>query len=221
MQCPCNVSRDPVCGNCGSTYSDDKTYIHLGSTNSNSKISEPIQLPELGAFPFSVGIKMKITRLYHKVTNGKAKRNGPRRATIYCCIIAICKKKQITFDPAQLQKQLDITKKEINKVMKELDPILGHFQVEITMADLLINILKSNNMQIVCLPELLEIHDKCSSKSLILNGSKSETLAAGLAFFYLQKNLPEFDKESYFKLSKVSRDTIVSLSDEFQRCLNP
>lgn len=224
MQCECNYDNESICSNCGSRTTitvEDKNYIQLGSGKISKSFAEHPCLGELIPFQFSDTIKMKITRLYYKVTDGKSKRNGPRRATIYACIIAVCKKKNIPFDTNTLQKQLDISKKEINKVMKDLDPVLGHYRVQVTISDILTNILKSCNMQTKCLPELLEIHDKCVAKSPLLNGSKPETLAAGLVFYYLRANLQEFQHEPYFNGSKVARDTIILVANEFQKCLTP
>jgi len=215
MECDCNSDRELICPHCG-LHSTSYIAAPVDQTVGKPTTREYGILAELNDFKFSEEIKFEISQIYQKATGGKSKKSGPRRAIIYCCIIYVCKERKIIFDTNEYQKKLDLKKKEINKAMKLLDPIFGHQQVEITINDILLTLIKIFNMQESCLPELLMIYNNCSMKSHFFNGAKSETLAAGIVYYYLNKYLDGFNPEAYFRQSTVSKESILLVHAEIK-----
>lgn len=217
MQCECNPDKMPICSICG-THSSmaGRTLVQLGSDRPE-KYKEVQILPELSDFQYTDEIKLKITHLYQKATNGKTKRNSPRRAIIFCCIISVCKDNRLIFDSTELKQKLDLKDKDINKIMKEIEPMIGHVNIQITMDDVIRSIMKTFDIQESCLADIISIYNHCKKVSQLFNSSKMETLAAGLVHYYLSTTLEEFNHDVYFEKSRVSKDTILLVSGEVEK----
>lgn len=221
MECECNFQQDDICPNCGQHASSGKRYIQLGRslTRSTSPKSPDAILPELSQLQLTDEIKIEISRLYAQVTVEKSRRNGPRKAIIYCCIIAVCKEHNLTFDSKSVQIAFDITQKQINSAMKHLGTKLNFRQLDVNIEDLLLAQMKLLNIQSGCLADIVEIYKMCLQHSPVFNSSKADTLAAGLLFYYLQKNLEGFNADAYFGLSKISKDSILLITSEIAKIL--
>lgn len=218
MSCDCNPDYQAICPNCG-MHSDRQ----LLSATATEKFKEIHILPDLLLFPYTDEIKLEISQLYSKATGGKTKRNAPRRATIYCCIVAISKQRGIIFDSDELREKLDLKEKDINKIAKEIEPTIrnytSHSNLQVTMEDVLKTIIKTFDLNEKLLPDLINIHERCSRVSKLFISSRTETLAAGITYYYLNLTCPSFDQDRYFQQSKISRDTILAIDLEIRRII--
>jgi hypothetical protein len=216
--CDCNPDYHAICPNCG-LHSNRQLY----SVAASEKAKELHILPDLALFPYNDETKMEITQLYSKATGGKIKRNAPRRAIIYCCIVAISKQREIVFDADDLRTKLDLKEKDINKIMKEIEPVIknhtSHANLQVTIEDVLKTIIKTFDLNEAILPEMVAIHGRCSRVSKLFISSRVETLAAGIAYYYLNSISSSFDQDRYFQQSKISRDTILAIAAEIQRII--
>jgi len=216
LACDCNFRRDPVCLNCGLPQ-----YSELAARGSQSKTDEVSTLPELETFPYTNELKIDISRLYQQVTGGKTKRNAPRRAAIYCCIVIISKQQNLVFDSDELRGSLNLKERDINRAMKEIEPLVGVGQscIRVALEDIFKTIIKTYDLNEEILSELVAIYDRCSRVSKLFISSRLETLAAGIVFYYLSAASESFDQDRYFQHSRISRDTIVSTAAEITRIL--
>ena len=184
----------------------------LGEGRVQNKPKDIQLLPELTEIIVSDVVKMEASRLYVVATNGKIKRNTPRRAIIYCCLIIACRQYAVIFDKSSFQNVLNIKNRDINKAVKEVAPLIG--SIEITIDDLIRYTLIEFNVRESQLADILDIYNYCKDKSTVFNSSKIETLAAGLVFNYLVLNYNEFEPEQYFEKSKVSKDNIIAVHND-------
>jgi transcription initiation factor TFIIIB Brf1 subunit/transcription initiation factor TFIIB len=180
------------------------------------KSKDTVVLPELNQFNYPLEVKTEITVLYGKVSKGKIKRGSPRRGYIYCCIIAVCKQRNIALDKTKIQNLLDLKQHDINKAIKEVESAIGRI-ISLNIVDSIKSILNILGIKEDCLPEILEIYEKCRKLSSRFNSSRVETLANALVFFYLKNKLPDFNEDFYFEKSKISKDTIVDISEEIAK----
>lgn len=215
MDCGCNINSEEICPNCGSL----SNYVYVNNNYTNNTVKEVSILQELTTFKLSDNLKIDITSRYHEITAEKTKRNAPRRAMIYCCISEICKNKGIPFDKDEYRSVLNIKQRDINMALKDMKASVGVGNLSTSIRDVLKHLISSLNMKESCLGEIMEIHDKCKRNSPLFNSSKIETLAAGLVYYYLKTNLEDFNIESYFDNSKVSKDTILAVNDDIIKYL--
>lgn len=212
MNC-CNESDDHICQVCGN--------INENNVEDKRNLSVPLKeisvLSELDKIKITDEAKIAVTKLYQRATNGKIRRNAPRRATIYCCLIHVCKTNRIIFDPDEYRKLLNIKKKDINNIAKTITCNLPDINISVKIEDLLKCLMAEYNIKDDCFDDLMFIYDKCNKQSMIFNSSKMNTLAVGLIYYYLITYLEDFDKEEYFKESKVSKPTIIKVYDEIQK----
>jgi hypothetical protein len=207
MECDCNPNQLDICPNCGRHLNEFKLKDKLMLKSKDITI-----LPELIGFPYTDDFKLKITKLYSKVSAGKTRRNAPRRAIIYYCIVSQCKIAGIIFDSNNLKHKLNIKDKDINKITKEIEPIISDF--EITIDDLLNKIIKVFDINDKCLPEMIQIYKRCRRVSPLFNSAKMETLAYGIVYYYLTINLEEFMEDVYFTKAVISKDTILKVFND-------
>ena len=211
--CDCNHDLDQICPNCGSHNTQ------LAHAQKVEKGKETQILPELAKFAYTDDVKLEMSLLYQKATNNKTKRNAPRRAIIYCCVMSVCKDRGLVFDVDDLKLKLDIKDKHINKVMKEIETVIGHSNLQVTMDDLLRSIMRIFDLRDDCLADMSSIYNRCKRASNMFNSSKIETLAYGIVYYYLLSHFKDFNQALYFEKSKVSRDTVLNISAEIQRVL--
>jgi len=218
VNCSCNPERMHICPNCGAyNFSNSANYIQLGTDNFQEKQKDVVVLSELSEFRYTDEVKIAMTLLYHKATQRKTKRNAPRRAIIFCCIVIICKERSLVFNPDEIQLALDLKTKDINKAIKDIEPIIGRINTSITIEDIIKAIMKTLNMRETCLDDIIAIYESCKKVSPLFNSSKIETLAYGLVYYYLVINLPEFNQDFYFEKSKIAKDTVLTISSEIQK----
>lgn len=219
MDCSCNLNEDAVCTTCGQ-HRDPSTYTQYEKVARAEKIKDATILAELSSFRFSDEIKLKITLLYQKATGGKTKRNTPRRAIIFCCIVSVCKDNGLTFDEAAMQKTLDIKVKDINKAIKDIEPNIKTKPIDIGIEDVIKRMIYDLNLRDECLRDILIILEKCKRDSMLFNSAKNETLAAGLMYYYLETNLNEFNRELFFEKVKISTSATHAVADEIKQLVS-
>ena len=159
-------------------------------------------------------IKIKVTQLYQKAVGGKTKRNATRRATIYYCLIAICKQEDEIFDRTEFQNTLNIKAKDINKAAKTIRENMKDLDISVSTRDIVRCLLRQFDMKNECIDDIMKLNDMCLKNSQLFNSSKTETIASSLVYYYLNIHLPEFDKDAYFRKSTVSKDTILKINVE-------
>lgn len=210
MSC-CSFSNKDICPICGKQLGSVFERTEIINNNHTKEVSI---LDELKEFRLSDSIKIDVTNLYQKLVDGKTKRNKPRRATIYHCLVSICKDNDIIFDRDEFRKMLNIQTRDINKASKTIKETCPNIDLSITIKDIIRGLLKQFDMKIEVLDEIMQTFSYCSQTSILFLSSKMETVASGLVFNYLNINLADFDQEKYFKNSKVSKDTILKVDEE-------
>jgi len=109
----------------------DDSHAINNYTNSNGtslgKTKDLAVLPEIIHFRLPDDAKSEISKLYTVVVEGKIKRNAPRRGIIYCCVVAICKKKDLVFDKTEIQNSLNLKLKDINKATKDVESKINRY----------------------------------------------------------------------------------------------
>jgi len=217
MEC-CFDSKEPICPVCGRV--SEENLISLGDNKNNTHAIKQISiLDELSGFKFTDDIKIKVTQLYQQAAGGKTKRNGPRRATIYHCLIAVCKQEGVVFNRSDFQSKLNIKTRDINKASKSVRENVKDIDISITTKDIVRCLLKEFDMKDECIDEIMKINNICAKSSPLFNSSKMETIAASLVYHYLNAHFSEFKKEEYFRKSSVSKDTILTINEEIIKYL--
>lgn len=168
-------------------------------------------LPELEQFQLNDNTKLKISDLFVKVCNGKVRRNAIRRGLIYCCIINVCKKEMLTIDDKQLMSRLSIKISDVNKAQVIMYSVLKEEAEEISVEDLIKTKLKILDYNPDIISDLLIIYKRGMQKMSKFNSSRDETVCEAVVYYYLKRNLDEFDETHYFSKSKVSKDTVLKL----------
>lgn len=216
MNCDCNSNISGECPHCGSLNYSNNIYNYKDDIQIRTR--DNITLPELETFNFPLEIKTEITSLYGKIAKGKIKRGAPRRGYIYCCIVGVCKQRGIAFDKTQIQNALDLKQHDINKAIKEVEILIGRM-ISLNIVDVLKSIITQLGVKDECLNEIVEIYEKCKKLSARFNSSRTETLANALVYYYLKRNLQDFNEDFFFEKSKISKETILDINLEIENSL--
>lgn len=218
MNCECNNAGSAICPNCGRYNNGPQhTFIHLGVDT--GKMGELQLLPELEDFKYSEEVKAEITMLFQEATRGSTKRNKPRRAIIFCCIVTVCKKHGVVFDQNSLKSKLEVSDRNINTAMKEVGNLIGKASSAITIEDVVRTIIRTFDLRIDLFDSIMAVYHNCKRVSVLFNSAKPETVATGLVYYYLMRHLQDFDQENYFNKSNVSKDTIILVYEDIKTTL--
>ena len=218
MECECNNTNSAICPNCGRhSVNVQHNYIHLGSDS--GKMFDFQILPELETFQYSETVKSEITLMFQEATKGVTRRNGPRRAIIFCCVVNVCKKHGVVFDQTELKNKLDITDRNINTAMKEVGAIIGKLSSAISIEDVVKMIMKTFDLRIELFEPIMAIYHTCKRVSVRFNSAKPETIGTGLVYYYLMKNYPEFKQDEFANQSNVAKETILAVYEEIKTIL--
>jgi transcription initiation factor TFIIIB Brf1 subunit/transcription initiation factor TFIIB len=162
--------------------------------------------------------------LYKQVTGGQIHRGNRRRGIIFACIrqAYIYYGKPQPFDT--LVVLFNIQRKAGLNGIKYINPhIPEDFKKQqsfITHEDLIRKIMNMFQAKPDQIKEVLELYPKIRDKSKMLNGSRASSLAAGLIYYWIDKNKKTITIKEFSSKVELSELTVKKIFNEITRVFN-
>jgi len=226
-----------LCLDCGQEISRDisyeKEWRYYGSDDTRRsndpnrchprKLEDKTIFKDLENLGFSDRIVNKANDVYVQITNGKIYRGKSRKSIISACVYHAFKMidKPISFD--SLNDIFQLERKNIQKGLKELSQKLPKaLQIKnksITPVHIIeetMTALKATKEQ---KEEVITIFEQIKNKSSMLNGSRPQSVASGLIYFYISNKCKDINPSDFLKNNKLSALTITKISKEVEKII--
>jgi transcription initiation factor TFIIIB Brf1 subunit/transcription initiation factor TFIIB len=230
-----NVSK--ICIDCGIviekdiSYEKEWRYYGMLDTKHNSdpnrcnirKTEDKSIFKDVDKLGFNDKIVIYANSLYEQVTNNKIFRGNIRKGIIFACIFQAYKYYDNPQSCEHLIEIFEINRKIALKGLKYVNLNISKnaqfngFQIQ--TEHLIKEIMVKFNANEKKIEEILEIYDLIKNKSLLLNRSRSQSVACGLVRYYIQKKNPEITMEYFRSKVNLSELTINKIVKEISRLL--
>jgi len=226
-----------ICTDCGIviekdiSYEKEWRYYGMLDTKHNSdpnrcnirKTEDKSIFKDVDKLGFSDKIVIYANSLYEQVTHHKIYRGNIRKGIIFACIFQAYKYYQNPQSCEHLIEIFEINRKIALKGLKYVNLNISKtsefsgFQIQ--TEHLIKEIMLKFNATEKKIQEILEIYDLIKNKSLLLNRSRSQSVACGLVRYYIQKKNPEISMDYFRSKVNLSELTINKIVKEITRIL--
>lgn len=226
-----------ICVDCGIviekdiSYEKEWRYYGMLDTKHNAdpnrcnirKTEDKSIFKDVDKLGFNDKIVIYANSLYEQVTNNKIFRGNIRKGIIFACIFQAYKFYDNPQSCEQLIEIFEINRKIALKGLKFVNLNISKnsqfngFQIQ--TEHLIREIMCKFNANEKKITEILEIYNLIKNKSLLLNRSRSQSVACGLVRYYIQKKNPEISMEYFRSKVNLSELTINKIVKEITRLL--
>jgi transcription initiation factor TFIIIB Brf1 subunit/transcription initiation factor TFIIB len=231
-------NNNKICTDCGIviekdiSYEKEWRYYGMLDTKHNSdpnrcnirKTEDRSIFKDVDKLGFNDKIVIYANTLYEQVTNNKIFRGNIRKGIIFACIFQAYKYYDNPQSCEHLIEIFEINRKIALKGLKFVNLNISKnnnqfngFQIQ--TEHLIKEIMTKFNANDQKIQEILEIYNLIKNKSLLLNRSRSQSVACGLVRYYIQKKNPEITMEYFRSKVNLSELTINKIVKEITRLL--
>ena len=162
--------------------------------------------------------------LYKTVTDGSIHRGNRRKGIIFACVrqayIYIGKPQELD----SLKDLFNIDRRAGLKGIKYINPHIPEKykkqQCFITYEDIIRHIMNKFEAKTAHIQEVLDLLPLVRDKSRTLNGSRASSLAAGLIYYWIEKNEKGINIKEFASKVNLSELTVKKIYNEINRVLN-
>ncbi len=238
-ECPCTDIIEEqgihVCRSCGKEINRRKGVKKWAGIECGKGISDPGRchmrkvdeksiFKDVERYGFSSNIVHTANDLYIKVTNNKIYRGDSRKGIIFSCIFHAFKTMGNPQSFESLQSIFNLDRKVILKGMKHVSlyaPKNSAFRSKyITPVDIIEEIMTKLDAGKEHKHAVVDLYNQIKDKSSMVNRSKPQSVAAGLVYYYIEKEGKNVSMETYTKLVELSELTITKLVKEIDKIVN-
>jgi transcription initiation factor TFIIIB Brf1 subunit/transcription initiation factor TFIIB len=172
---------------------------------------------------FKDAIVTRANEMYLQVTKDKIHRGNMRKAIIFACIFNAYK---VVGNPQSCEPLIEIFRIDRKSGLKGLKIVnLGitkdslFHNTHITPANLVDDIMNEFSASSDQKKEVVELYNLVKGKSAKINRSRPQSVAAGLAFFWICKNNKNITIKEFSKTVKLSELTVSKVTKEISAIL--
>lgn len=214
-----------ICLSCGEEVNDNVIKTHIDVTRCNvRRDSEKSIMNDIRYLNISSKVVQIANDLFIQMVNNNIRRGSARRSIIFACVFQAYK---ITGNPQNSNMLMDlfrINKKAAMKGMKYLNkhiPKTSEIRfVRITPLDNIKNIIRKFESTADQENEIISIFTKIQEKSSVLNRSRPLSVAAGVVYFWIEKNKPTITLDDFVRKVNMSAITVKKITKEIERIYN-
>jgi transcription initiation factor TFIIIB Brf1 subunit/transcription initiation factor TFIIB len=227
-----------LCTDCGEeileTISQDKEWRYYGQSDTKHT-SDPNRcqmrraeedkniFKDVEGMGFKDAIVTRANEMYLQVTKDKIHRGNMRKAIIFACIFNAYK---VVGNPQSCEPLIEIFRIDRKSGLKGLKIVnLGitkdslFHNTHITPANLVDDIMNEFSASSEQKKEVVELYNLVKGKSAKINRSRPQSVAAGLAFFWICKNNKNITIKEFSKTVKLSELTVSKVTKEISAIL--
>jgi len=166
---------------------------------------------------FDENIVELANKIYHQVTKDKIKRGKSRKSIVFACVFEAYKLKDNPQTYETIINSFNIPKKSglagINHVSLHISKELKSKTTYITPKHLIRNIIfKFKGATEEQYQEVARIYDKIQNKNTRINRARPQSVAAGIVFYWLEKNNKHISIKEFTKVVNLSELTIKNMA---------
>jgi transcription initiation factor TFIIIB Brf1 subunit/transcription initiation factor TFIIB len=227
-----------LCIDCGEEISEsisqDKEWRYYGQSDTKHS-SDPNRcqmrraeedkniFKDVEGMGFKDAIVTRANEMYLQVTKDKIHRGNMRKAIIFACIFNAYK---TAGNPQSCEPLIEIFSIDRKTGLKGLKIVnLGmskeslFHNTHITPANLVDDIMKEFRASSDQKKEVIELYNQIKGRSAKINRSRPQSVAAGLAFFWICKNNKNITLKEFSKTVRLSELTVSKVSKEISSIL--
>ena len=219
-----------LCMNCGTeikkdiTYDKDWRYYGKFDTKNSSdptrvhlrKEEDKNIYKDISKMNFNHKIITLANQIYKDITKGKIKRGKSRKSIIFACVYEAYVQSDDVQIPGNLIQVFNITRKEGLQGKKFLELRLPKKKMknyQITPVHLIKDILNKFEANESQVEEVICLYNMIKNRHTLLNRARPQSVAAGLTFYWFQKESIDMSIKEFSKKVNLSELTISKICD--------
>ena len=207
-------------------YGDgDKTKSYDPSRCQYRKIQDKGIKKELEKMGFSRDVIDKADYYYQKVTQGDIKRSALRKGIIFSCVLFAYKHYKMRITTDELDEIFKIGRKNMSKGLTYFKTNIPKNEIDYdnfdyaTAEHFIPKILEKWNVKEEHVNFVLNLYNKLSNKSHLINTSNPQSVSSGLVYYYLKKLELDITPSKFGKIVGLSEITINRITNEIEDIL--
>lgn len=211
-----------ICIDCGIEINNEIIKTHFDTTRCNiRKESEKNIYQDVRDMNIGDKIIKMANELFTEITSDNIRRGNARRSIVFACVFQAYKILGKPQNPESLIAQFHITKSAGMRGMKYLNKHVPKDSKIRTTHITPIDIIKDITEKFQSSPEqeksIVNIYERVQHKSSMLNRSRPLSIAAGVIFYWIEKNKSNISIDDFVKKVNMSAITIKKVAKEVKR----
>lgn len=193
------------------TYSETKTFMEPSRVQARKNDDKNIYR-DVENMGFSDRIINTANDIYQQVTKGQVKKGNSRKAIVFACIFQAYKLSGFPQSHEKLIQIFNLNKKIVLYGLKQValnipkDSVLH--TMYITPVHLVEDIMNKFQATVSQKSEVIEIYEKIKNKDTKLNRARPQSVAAGLAYYWIKSTSKNISLKEFMKKTELSELTI-------------
>lgn len=214
-----------VCIDCGIEISDELMKNHIDTNRCNiRKETEKNIYQDVKDMNISDKVIRVANELFTEITSDNIRRGNARRSIVFACVFQSYKILGKPQNPETLISLFHITKSAGMRGMKYLNKHVPKNSkirtTHITPIDIIKDIIEKFNSSAEQEKSIINIYERIHHKSSMLNRSRPLSIAAGVIFYWIEKNKSNVSLEDFVKKVNMSAITIKKVANEVKRIID-
>lgn len=211
-----------ICMDCGIEISDEILKTHMDTSRCNiRKETEKNIYQDVKDMNISDKVIRVANELFTEITSDNIRRGNARRSIVFACVFQAYKILGKPQNPETLISLFHITKSAGMRGMKYLNKHVPKNSkirtTHITPVDIIKDIIEKFHSSPEQEKAIISIYDKINHKSSMLNRSRPLSIAAGIIFYWIEKNKSNVSLDDFVKKVNMSAITIKKVAKEVKR----
>lgn len=213
-----------ICMDCGIEINDEILKTHMDTSRCNiRKESEKNIYQDVRDMGISDKVIRVANELFTEITSDNIRRGNARRSIVFACVFQAYKILGKPQNPETLIELFHITKSAGMRGMKYLNKHVPKNSkirtTHITPVDIIKDIIEKFQSSPEQERSIIGIYDKIQHKSSMLNRSRPLSIAAGVIFYWIEKNKSNVSIDDFVKKVNMSAITIRKVAKEVKRLI--
>lgn len=213
-----------TCIDCGIEINDEILKTHIDTSRCNvRRDTEKNIFQDVKDMNISDKVMRVANELFTEITSDNIRRGNARRSIVFACVFQAYKIMGKPQNPEALISLFHITKSAGMRGMKYLNKHVPKDSkirtTHITPVDIIKDIVEKFHSSPEQENSIINIYNKINHKSNILNRSRPLSIAAGVIFYWIEKNNSNVSIDDFVKKVNMSAITIKKVAKEVKRLL--
>jgi transcription initiation factor TFIIIB Brf1 subunit/transcription initiation factor TFIIB len=193
------------------TYTENKTFMEPSRVQARKNDDKNIYR-DVENMGFSERIINTANNIYQQVTKGQVKKGNSRKAIVFACIFQAYKLSGYPQSHEKLIQIFNLNRKTVLYGLKQValnipkdSEIHTMYITPVHLVDDIMNKFQATQAQKL---EVIEIYEKIKNKDTKLNRARPQSIAAGLAYYWIKTTSKNISLKEFMKKAELSELTI-------------
>lgn len=193
------------------TYTETKTFMEPSRVQARKNDDKNIYR-DVENMGFSERIINTANDIYHQVTKGQVKKGNSRKAIVFACIFQAYKLSGYPQSHEKLIQIFGLNRKTVLFGLKQValnipkDSVIHRMYITpVHLVEEIMNKFQATSVQKM---EVIQIYEKIKNKDTKLNRARPQSVAAGLAYYWIKTTAKNISLKEFMKKAELSELTI-------------